>query len=62
SQLIEIPRTREELRRMISATQSPAAVLRIGQGWPVTQTARRPVRYLLLEEPPAHAVHPAPRN
>jgi hypothetical protein len=62
SQLIEVPRTREELRRMISATQSPAAVLRIGQGWPVTQTARRPVRDLLLEEPPAHAVHPAPRN
>ena len=57
SQLIEVPRTREELRRMISATQSPAAVLRIGQGWPITRTARRPVRDLVMPE-----THPTGRT
>jgi hypothetical protein len=43
SQIVEVPDTREELRRLIRATRPPQAVLRIGRGWPVGATPRRRV-------------------
>jgi hypothetical protein len=51
SQLIEVDHARAELRRMISAARSPSAVLRLGYGWPVLHTERRPVNDLLVPEP-----------
>ena len=48
SQLIEVERTREELRRLIGGPRGPQVVLRIGRGWPVSATPRRPVDDLLL--------------
>jgi nitroreductase len=51
SQLIEVDHVREELRRMIGATRSPSAVLRLGYGWPVLHTGRRPVHDLLIPKP-----------
>lgn len=50
SALIEVRQTRDELRRMIGATHSPAAVLRIGQGWPVASTAGRSIDDLLAPQ------------
>jgi hypothetical protein len=51
SQLIEVDHVREELRRMIGATRPPSAVLRLGYGWPLLHTERRPVHDLLVPEP-----------
>jgi len=51
SQLIEVPHTREELRRTLSSTQPPSAVLRVGRGWPVAESSRRPVADLLAPTP-----------
>jgi hypothetical protein len=51
SHIVEVPQTREELRRLISGTRPPQAVLRIGRGWPVPPTARRdPVDLIALGE------------
>ena len=47
SQVVEVPRTREELRRIVGGTRPPQAVLRIGRGWPVAATPRRAVADLL---------------
>jgi len=52
SQLIEVERAREELRRLIGAPRGPQAVLRIGRGWPVPATPRRSVEDLLLHTTP----------
>jgi nitroreductase len=41
SHIVEVPRAREELRRLISGTRPPQAVLRVGRGWPVPPTRRR---------------------
>ena len=41
SQVVEVPQTREELRRLIGGTRPPQAVLRFGHGWPVAATPRR---------------------
>ncbi|MBV9920694.1 MAG: nitroreductase family protein, partial [Pseudonocardia sp.] len=43
SQLIEVERAREALRRLIGGPRGPQVVLRIGRGWPVPATPRRPV-------------------
>ncbi|MCE0764452.1 nitroreductase [Pseudonocardia kujensis] len=51
SQLVECPDVREALRRLIGGARPPQVVLRIGQGWPVPGTPRRPLTELLL--PPA---------
>ncbi|NMH97622.1 Acg family FMN-binding oxidoreductase [Pseudonocardia acidicola] len=51
SQLTEVPEIREKLRRLISGAHPPQAVLRIGYGWPVAATPRRPVENLLMPEP-----------
>lgn len=48
SQAVEVPETREDLRRLLGSTRSPVAVLRIGYGWPVPATPRREVADLLL--------------
>lgn len=48
SQLIEVERAREELRRLIGGPRGPQVVLRIGRGWPVSATPRRSVDDLLL--------------
>jgi nitroreductase len=48
SQVIEVERTREELRRLIRGQHAPQVVLRIGRGWPVQATPRRAVAELLL--------------
>lgn len=53
SQLVEVDRAREELRRLINGTRTPQAVLRIGYGWPVPTTPRRRVADLLIREPTA---------
>jgi hypothetical protein len=50
SQVVEVPRTREELRRLIGGSRPPQAVLRIGRGWPVSATPRRPAAELLMPE------------
>lgn len=47
SQVVEVPGTREELRRLVAGTRPPQAVLRIGRGWPVIATPRRPVADLV---------------
>ena len=51
SQLVEVATAREELRRLIGATRSPLAVLRIGRGWPVPATQRRDVADLVIGDP-----------
>jgi nitroreductase len=51
SQIVELPGPREELRRVIGGTRPPQAVLRIGRGWPVTATPRRPVADLIAPAP-----------
>ncbi|MHA6794544.1 Acg family FMN-binding oxidoreductase [Pseudonocardia bannensis] len=51
SQLVEVPGIREQLRRLISGAHPPQVVLRIGYGWPVPATPRRPVADLLVREP-----------
>ncbi len=50
SQPIEVPHIRVELRRALSTTLDPQAILRIGFGSPVTATPRRPVDELLMLE------------
>ena len=52
SQLIEVERAREELRRLIGGPGGPQVVLRIGRGWPVSATPRRSVDDLLLQPLP----------
>jgi nitroreductase len=51
SHLVEVPPAREQLRRLIGATQPPQVVLRIGHGWPVPTTPRRNAADLLEPEP-----------
>jgi nitroreductase len=43
SQLVELPGPRERLRRLVRGVQPPQAVLRIGRGYPVPATRRRPL-------------------
>ncbi|MBW0092638.1 nitroreductase [Pseudonocardia sp. KRD-184] len=50
SQLIEVDWARDELRRLVGAPLPPQAVLRVGRGWPVAATPRRPVADLLLDD------------
>jgi nitroreductase len=50
SQIVEVPGPREELRRLLGATRPPQVVLRIGRGWPVPATPRRPAADLLVHE------------
>lgn len=50
SQIVEVALTREELRRLLGAPYPPQAVLRIGRGWPVASTPRRPVADLLFHD------------
>ena len=47
SQVVEVPQTREELRRLVGGTRPPQALLRIGHGWPVGATPRRKAEDLL---------------
>jgi hypothetical protein len=51
SQVVEVPQTREELRRLIGGTRPPQAVLRFGHGWPVAASPRRESADLLTPEP-----------
>ncbi|WP_214403689.1 nitroreductase [Pseudonocardia lacus] len=51
SQVVEVPQTRERLRRLVHGIRAPHAVLRIGRGWPVPATPRRPVADLLAAGP-----------
>ena len=51
SQLVEVAAAREQLRRLISATRPPLAVLRIGRGYPVPATPRRDVADLVIPDP-----------
>jgi nitroreductase len=51
SHVVEVPATREELRRLIRGTRPPQAVLRIGHGWPVPAPPHRRVEDLLMGEP-----------
>lgn len=50
SQVVEVPSTREQLRRLVGGTRPPQAVLRIGRGYPVIATPRRPVADLVDTE------------
>jgi len=43
SQVVEVEQTRERLRSLIRGTHSPQVLLRVGHGWPVSATPRRPV-------------------
>ncbi|WP_345378428.1 Acg family FMN-binding oxidoreductase [Pseudonocardia yuanmonensis] len=49
SQLVEVPDVREHMRRLISGARPPQVVLRIGHGWPVPGTPRRPLSELLVD-------------
>ncbi len=51
SQVVEVPHTREELRRLIGGTRPPQAVLRFGHGWPVAASPRRDAEDLLAPGP-----------
>jgi hypothetical protein len=51
SHVVEVPQAREGLRRLISCTTPPHAVLRIGRGWPVPSTARRDAPDLIATPP-----------
>jgi hypothetical protein len=51
SHVIEVDKTREELRRLLRAPHSPQVLLRIGRGWPVPPTPRRPVVDMLTPPP-----------
>ncbi len=48
SQIVEVPATRDSLRRLIGGDRPPQVVLRIGHGWPVPATPRRQIAGLLL--------------
>ena len=50
SHVVEVPRTREELRRLIGGVTPPQAVLRIGHGWPVAEVHRRAVEDTLTSD------------
>lgn len=50
SHIVEVPHTREELRRLIGGARPPQAVLRIGHGWPVPEVPRRAVEDLLTPD------------
>jgi nitroreductase len=52
SHVVEVPDTREELRRLIGGTRPPQAVLRIGHGWPVPTPPHRRVEDLLAPRTP----------
>ncbi|MCW0216268.1 MAG: nitroreductase [Pseudonocardia sp.] len=48
SQLVEVPDIRTRMRRLISGTRPPLAVLRIGHGWPIAATPRLDAGDLVL--------------
>jgi hypothetical protein len=47
AQVVEVPETREQLRRLVRSARPPQAVLRIGRGRRVPATPRRRVVELL---------------
>jgi hypothetical protein len=47
SHMIEVDSARLEMQRILRGLRGPQVVLRIGRGWPVSATPRRPVRELL---------------
>ncbi|MEO6084001.1 MAG: nitroreductase [Umezawaea sp.] len=49
SQVVEVRRVREDLRRSLGGSLFPQTVLRLGFGSPVPPTPRRPVEELVLE-------------
>ncbi len=51
SQIVEVPATRDALRRLIDSDRPPQVVLRMGHGWPVPATPRRQIADLLLPVP-----------
>ncbi|MGI5132811.1 Acg family FMN-binding oxidoreductase [Pseudonocardia sp. CA-107938] len=55
SQIIEVDQTRERLRSLIRGVHNPQVLLRIGRGWPVPSTPRRPVADTLITAPPPHS-------
>ncbi|QJY47716.1 Acg family FMN-binding oxidoreductase [Pseudonocardia broussonetiae] len=50
SQLIEVDRARDELRRLVGGPLPPQAVLRVGRGWPAVPIPRRPVADLVSDQ------------
>ena len=48
-QVVDVPRTREELRRLVGGTRPPQAVLRVGHGRPVSTAPRRGDGHLLTQ-------------
>ena len=51
SQLVEVAEVREAMRRMLGGFRPPQVVLRLGHGWPVPGTPRRPYEDLVRSEP-----------
>ena len=47
SHMIEVDSARLEMQRIVHGLRGPLVVLRIGRGWPVSATPRRPVRELM---------------
>ncbi|GAA4542185.1 hypothetical protein GCM10023175_17140 [Pseudonocardia xishanensis] len=47
SQLVEVPDVRQTLSRMLGGLRPPQVVLRLGHGWPVPGTPRRPYSDLI---------------
>ncbi|WP_216361806.1 nitroreductase [Pseudonocardia sp. N23] len=52
SQLVEVPGARDRVRQLTSGTRPPQVVMRIGHGWPVAATPRRPLDEILVEDRP----------
>lgn len=50
SQVVEVPETRDELRRALGGRLEPQALLRLGYGSPVPETPRREPIDLLIED------------
>lgn len=50
SHVVEVPQTREDLRRLIGSTRQPQVVLRIGRGWPVPAPGRRDPAELVVPQ------------
>ena len=52
SHTVEVEQTRKRLRSLVRGLHDPQAVLRIGHGWPVPATPRRPVLDTIMVDAP----------
>ena len=58
SQLVEVPEICAQTQQLINGLHPPLVVLRIGRGWPIAATPRRPAEDVMLIEPTQPVVTP----